>query len=157
MVRSPIPRYIERKAPAHSTMIDALNTPRASQAPTTTAEYRFTGTMDPQLHDSDDPSLGLYTPRKMSTASTGRSTTGTQDLAEFLKSSRPEDYGRVKRNVSPEEVEKPKRRFFLKSNVAKDPVEKARPKPTEPLLLPHVVTKTRSRRAQPAGTAAPNT
>lgn len=150
MARKPVPQYVVDAAPqTQAIMIEDFKFPIIDyEAPSLPSTPQFRGF--PGLHNSNSTDT-FYPPGKMSS---GRILTGTQELAEFLKTSKPEDFGGPGLFSSVDDISlssssAPKKRRFLRTSLPREG-ERARsitPQALQPLRLPHVVSKTTSKGA----------
>ncbi|KAF8472623.1 hypothetical protein BDZ91DRAFT_441958 [Kalaharituber pfeilii] len=151
MARKPVPHYVDAPPPAQAIMIEDIKHPVIdyhSSSASATPQYRiFPGPSDLEFSRThNNPWIDTFYP--LTQMSTGRVTTGTQELAEFLKSSKPEDFG-ARQSGSADELSLsgsngPKKRRFLRISTPREHSEKPRIQSPSPLRLPHVVSKTTS-------------
>ncbi|RPB27574.1 hypothetical protein L211DRAFT_846351 [Terfezia boudieri ATCC MYA-4762] len=149
MARKPVPQpvsqHVEATPSAQAIMIEDIKFPiidyETPSLPITPQYRSFPG---PHNNSSSDTFLEV---RKMSN---GQIKTGTSELAEFLKSSKPGDFGSSAVTGSVDDLSlsgssHQKKRRFLRSLTPRDGVGKNRTQPPLPFRPPHVTPKLTSK------------
>lgn len=143
MARKPVPQHVD--AVPQAILIEDIKLPiidYENPSPPIAPQYRSLPT--PHSHNSSDT---FYHPRKMSN---GQVKTGTSELADFLKSSKPEDFGSPAVTGSTDDLSLSgsshhKKRRFLRSSTPRDGSGKSQTHTPPPFRPPHVTPKLTSK------------
>lgn len=148
MARKPVPQYVGGSSSTNN-MFDDLHIPSVMKS-----NYHIISTPTESFHNPSTQSTDeLPISHTTMAIKRPRANTGTRDLAEFLKSSRPEDYGRAATSSSLDDlsVSNPTPRKglrFLRSSLSKEHNNQntiTRVISPGPVHVPHVVPKTTSK------------
>lgn len=144
MARKPVPQHVGPTSSAQGITIEDIKYPIVDyQTPSLPTTPLYRSFPERQKHNSSDTFCHMN-------MDNGRIKTGTSELADFLKSSKPEDFrnpvvlGSVD-DLSLNTSGNHKKRRFLRSSTARDAIERVRTQSPLPFRPPHVTPKTTSK------------